>query len=349
MRTVKAKGWRWSGVRGVALLALASFVAATEAMDANTGALNARWRTHFARPSVLPMPADNPSTRLKVGLGARLFHDPKLSSNGKVACASCHNLALGLADGRRQAAGVSGVPLPRHTPTLWNLAWAPLLFWDGRSASLEEQVQHPIIHPDEMAATPSGLIERLRGDDAYVRDFAGAFPADPPPAMDNLSKALAAYVRTLVSPPTRFDRWLAGDSRALSSAERDGFALFVGKAQCVVCHRGFALTDHAFHNTGLVTGDLGRGAVIGSAKSNHAFKTPGLRELRWTAPYLHDGSLATLDEVVRHYARAGAKPRAGAADTNVFTAAERASLVAFLLSLSSDRPPRPSTEAWVNK
>lgn len=336
-------------LRVVCQLIVAFLAASAVAQQKPAADEMARWQTFFARPAVLPAPPDNPLTAAKVRLGARLFREQALSADGTKSCASCHAPSHGLADGRRYGVGVTGKPLERHTPSLWNLAWAPALFWDGRAKTLEEQALYPIEHPDEMGSSLALIIDRIGADASYKRLFAAAFPADPAPTGGNLLKALAAYERTLVSPPTRFDRWLAGDTNALSPAERRGFDLFTGKAFCIACHRGFAFTDYDFHNIGLITGDLGRGPVSGTAKANHAFKTPTLRELKWTAPYFHDGSQATLAEVVAHYAKAGLRRPWNTLESSVFPAEEQADLVAFLLSLSSDRQPEPSRERWIRK
>ena len=155
-------------------------------------------------------------------------------------------------------------------------------------------------------------------------------------------KAIASYQRTLISPSTRFDRWMQGDARALSKPERNGFHLFVGRARCVNCHSGWAFTDHAFHDIGLASTTPGRGRVIGRAVLNQAHKTPSLRELVWTAPYMHDGSIATLEEVVRHYDSGGVDRPTRSPDMArklELSASERDDIVAFLKSLSSDRPP----------
>ncbi len=166
----------------------------------------------------------------------------------------------------------------------------------------------------------------------------------------NIAKALAAFERTLISPPTRFDQWVAGKADALTPSEINGFRIFAGKGRCVGCHSGFAFTDHNFYDIGLPGGDKGRGKEIGLAAADHAFKTPTLRELAWTAPYMHDGSLATLEDVVRHYERGGVRRPTRSKDLPQnfkLTDKERTDLVAFLQSLSSDNPPQPSTEAWV--
>ena len=307
----------------------------------------------FARPRGLPFPGNEVPAPAMIALGERLFHDPRLSSNGSVSCASCHIPALGLADGVAiSTAGITGKPLRRHTPSLWNLAWAPLLFWDGRAESLEDQARFPIGHPDEMASSPDDAAGRLAREPAYVPAFAAAFPGTAAITGEMVLKAIAAFERTLVSPPTRFDRWLAGDSNALSEEQRLGYALFTGKAQCVNCHSGFAFTDHSFHDIGLPGTDRGRGAIIGMSKVDYAFKTPALRELAWTAPYMHNGSKATLEDVVRHYESGGIRRASRSPDMpRPFTLSddERAALVAFLGSLSSDTPPKPSTEPWVRQ
>jgi cytochrome c peroxidase len=307
-------------------------------------------KAKFARPSFVPHPADNPPTPAKIALGKRLFEDKQLSATGTIACASCHDARLSFSDGEPTGKGITGKRLVRHTPTLWNVAFAPLLFWDGRAASLEDQVRFPVEHPDEMGDTLDAAAPRLARDASYVRAFAEAFPGDPAIAPRSIAAALAAYERTLVSPPTRFDAWIAGHADALTPSEVNGFRLFAGKGRCIACHSGFALTDHGFYDIGLPGGDRGRGRELNLAAADFAFKAPTLRELAWTAPYMHDGSLATLEDVVRHYEKGGVRrpTRSGDLPRGLkLTDQERADLVAFLQSLSSDKPPQPSTEAWV--
>lgn len=310
-----------------------------------------RWREEFARPTAIPHPANNPPTPEKIALGARLFSDPRLSANGKIACSTCHNPTLGFADGVAQStAGTTGIALRRHTPALWNLAWAPVLYWDGRAASLEDQARFPMSHPDEMASSPDAVSERLSNDDAYRSMFRAAFPDQVNVTGDMILQALAAYERTLVSPPTRFDRWIEGDAMALAAEEVRGFGLFTGRAQCVNCHSGFAFTDHSFHDIGLPGNDRGRGPIAGVGAVDFAFKTPSLRELVWTAPYMHDGSLATLEDVVGHYERGGLRRPSRSRDMPKpfrLSPSERRDLVAFIEALSSDRAPKASTEAWI--
>lgn len=310
-----------------------------------------RLRIAFERPISLPSPNGSVVTPASVALGERLFNNPRLSGNGKISCATCHDPKLGLADGARvSTAGATGKPLLRHTPTLWNVAWVPKLMWDGRADGLEQQAALPMSHPDEMASSPEAAAGRLSTDPEMVRLFASTFTDAPAVSGPNVLAAIAAYERTLVSPPTRFDRWVAGDDAALSHEERLGLSIFAGKGRCTGCHIGFAFTDHGFHDIGLSTSDLGRGPIAGIAAVNHAFKTPTLRELAWTAPYMHDGSMATLEEVVRHYEGGGiARPSRSKDMPSRLTlnGEERSALVAFLESLSSDEPPRPSSERWV--
>ena len=297
----------------------------------------------YRRPVAIPFPSSNPYSEAKRALGETLFHDTRLSADGTHACATCHDPQKGFSDGRVTAVGVPGRPLARHTPTLWNLAWAGPVFWDGRARSLEEQVAGPIVAPDEMAQPMGALVERLAADKSYARAFANAFPQDPRVSEDNLKKAIATYERTLVSPPTRFDRWTAGDNAAFSAQETEGFRLFTGKAGCANCHSGWAFTDYAFYDIGLESEDRGRGAVLRLEAAEHAFKTPSLREAGRRPPYMHDGSLASLADVVRHYAGGIAERPSRPPDLRKLSlsADEQADLVAFLATLTSEGDPQP--------
>jgi cytochrome c peroxidase len=298
------------------------------------------WRALFQRPAAPPpAPADNPSTPEKVALGARLFADPRLSGDGRRSCVSCHRPERAFTDGRRRARAVAGGDLRRNTPTLWNLAWSRHYFWDGRAPSLEAQVQAPIEAPDEMGGDWPTILARLSADGALVAQFRAAFGGEAAITQDTVAKALAAYVRSLVSPPTRFDAWIAGEAGALGKAEVRGFALFTGKAGCVLCHAGWRFTDDRFHDIGLPSRDPGRGAVPGGTPGLAAFKTPSLRELSRTAPYMHDGSLPTLAAVVGHYAGGFVRRPALAPHMNRnlrLSPRERADLVAFLRTLSGE-------------
>jgi cytochrome c peroxidase len=236
---------------------------------------------------------------------------------------------------------MTGRPLRRNTPALWNLAWSKHQFWDGRAPSLEAQARAPIEAPDEMGGDWPTIVDRLVADPGMKTEFQAAFPDGLAISQATIAKALAAYVRSLVSPPTRFDAWVAGDGQALHAGELRGFRLFTGKAGCVLCHSGWRFTDDRFHDIGLPGSDPGRSAVPGGTPGQMAFKTPTLREVASTAPYMHDGSLPTLDSVIGHYA-GGFIARPSLAP-NVrrklrLTAQERADLVAFLRTLSIPTP-----------
>ena len=310
----------------------------TEAPDIDPGKLR------YVRPASIPSPADNVPTPSRIALGKRLFSDVRLSGKATMSCATCHDPEQAFTDGRRFSSGVEGNVLRRHSPTLWNVAWGRAFFWDGRMPSLEMQALKPIEDPDEMGGNIDDVIARLRADPSYVAGFAVTYPATPSITAGTLAKALASYQRSLVAPPTRFDRWISGDRKALSAGEAAGFRLFNGKAGCGTCHQGWAFTDHGFHDIGLPGIDKGRGTVMGIPRLDHAFKTPSLRELKWTAPYMHDGSLATLDDVLTHYERGIIERSTQSRDLprNLnLTADERRDLLAFLGSLSSDATPKP--------
>jgi len=310
------------------------------------------WRQMFRRPDgPPPAAAGNPLTPDKIALGARLFSDVRLSGNGERACASCHEPARAFTDGRRRAVGLAGTSLRRNTPSLFNLAWGKHFFWDGRAPSLEMQVGMPIVEPQEMGGDWPTILRRLEADGELVGQFHKAFPGYAAISREQVVQALASYVRSLVSPATRFDAWIEGDDDALRPAEVRGFGLFVGKAGCVLCHVGWRFTDDRFHDIGLASPDAGRGAVPGGMPGLAAFKTPGLRELELTAPYMHDGSLANLAAVINHYAGRFVRRPSLAPHINRrlrLTAQEKADLVAFLRTLSSPAHPAHANRAGPN-
>jgi len=326
--------------------AAALFVAATTVQSAQRGPGVANDPSPaepaaYRRPTAVPFPADNRYSAEKIRLGERLFHDTALSGAGDRACASCHEPSKGFHDGRARADGLDGAPLGRRTPFIADAAWGERYFWDGRAASLEEQALGPVQNPREMNQTLDGMVAALSADPAYVPLFATAFPEEPRITAANVAKALAAYERTLLSGTAPFDRWAAGDESAVPDSTKRGFALFTGKAGCTNCHSGWAFTDHAFHDIGLPGDDRGRGAVLGEAKLDHAFKTPSLRDVSRHTPYMHDGSLATLEAVLDHYADGYVERPTLSPDLPrlTLTADEKADLLAFLRSLDADAPP----------
>lgn len=273
----------------------------------------------------------------RIALGQDLFHDTRLSGDGTRACASCHQPVLGFSDGRARGLGRDGGALQRNTPSLFNVKWGQRFFWDGRAASLEEQARGPLLAANEMAGDFVVMAARLAADPGMPRRFAEAFPAAPEISETNILASLAAYERTLDAPKSRFDDWVGGNDGALSAEEKTGFGLFVGRAGCVSCHGGWRFTDDIFHDIGLAGADPGRGAIAGGVPGIAQFKTPSLRELLKTAPYMHDGSLATLEAVVSHYNKD--RIERATLDANIvrdmgLSAEERAALVAFLRSLS---------------
>lgn len=261
----------------------------------------ARLKALYRRPDAIPFPADNPYSEAKARLGRALFFDPRLSGGNSFACATCHNPELGWEDGLPRGIGETGTVLPRHTPTILNLAWGERFFWDGRSPSLEHQALEPPKAVTEMNQPLDPLIAELAGDPVYVEMFAAAFPDRPQITAARIAEAIATFERLLVSPPAPFDRWIAGEEDAIGPAAKRGFVLFNGKANCAACHQGWAFTDHAFHDIGLPDDDRGRGAVLGMPELDHAFKTPSLRDIARRAPYMHDGSLPSLRAVLDHY------------------------------------------------
>jgi cytochrome c peroxidase len=321
----------------LALLMLGPSLGASQA-DRDLAALKAEYRRPAERP---PEPEDNPSTVAKVRLGWALFQDRRLSGDSSLACVDCHQPERDWQDGRPRALGFGGHALHRRTMPLYDVAWGETFFWDGRAASLEQQAVVPIEAPDEMNQKMAEVVARLRDIAFYQGLFAEAFPEAPAVSDEKVIKALAAFQRTIVSGETAFDRWIGGDEAAIGEAAKRGFALFNGKANCAQCHGGWRLTDDGFHDNGLPGDDPGRGPIIDVKLLAHAFKTPSLRNVARRPPYMHDGSLATLREVVDHYA-GGIVERPTLSDDLkriALSDAERADIVAFLETLSDDGPP----------
>ena len=291
-----------------------------------------------------PVPDDNPLTEGRVAIGRKLFFDPMLSVDRRVSCSSCHRPDHAFADttdvsfGSRNRVGI------RNTPSVLNAVYRATFAWDGRSRSLEDQVLLPIQDPDEMALTLVELAKRARAQPRYARAFRREFGEEPTPR--TIAMALAAYLRTLRSGDAPIDRFRAGDTLALSAAARLGFRLFTGMANCTTCHVGPLFTDGDFHNTGIAWRgdeftDIGRAGVTGLTEDKGRFKTPSLRDVAITAPYMHDGSKRSLADVVEFYDTGG--QRNLGLDPLIrplrLTASEKQALVAFLESLTSRAGP----------
>ncbi len=264
-----------------------------------------------AVPKGLPkvsQPKDNAPSEAKIKLGKQLFFDPRLSLDSTISCASCHDPAKGWSNGEQFATGVGGQKGGRNTPTIINSAYGHFQFWDGRAGSLEEQALGPIQNPIEMKMTLPELEKRLNAISGYRRQFKEVFGSDV--TAKNIAKAIAAYERTILSGDAPYDRFKAGDKKALSPAAQRGMKVFYSsKAHCTACHSGPNFTDGAFHNIGVgmdrKEADKGRTVVSKLGGDTGAFKTPTLREIARTAPYMHDGSMKTLEEVVQYYNKGG--------------------------------------------
>lgn len=293
----------------------------------------------WLRPAVVPAPAENQPNAARIELGKALFFDPRLSSSNFISCGSCHNPALAWTDGMASGVGHNFQRLPRNTPTILNTAYGHLQMWDGRKRTLEDQALGPIEAAGEMNMPLDRLTKKLQSIEGYGPLFAQAYPGEPiGPA--TVAKAIASFERTIVSGEAPFDRWRMGDQNAISTSAKRGFELFNGKANCAACHQGFNFTDNGFHNIGVKSlsaeEDNGRYAHVKVKALKGAFKTPTLRDVAITAPYMHNGLYATLDEVVEHYDRGGdlkdnlspnMKPLG-------LTAQEKRDLVEFMLTLT---------------
>lgn len=295
----------------------------------------------FRRPATIPFPADNPYTPAKALLGRMLYYDTRLSGSDALACASCHSPGFAYGDGRAKAIGQDMKPLPRRSPSVINDAWGVLFMWDGRASSLERQALMPVQAPGEMNQPLDRMVGVLSGIAGYQPLFAAAFPGQPI-TPDTVAKAIATFERTIVSGKSAFDAWVLGDEGALSAAAKRGFVLFTSKARCSACHGGWNFTDDGFHDIGLPDDDAGRGRLFPNVLAmQHAFKTPSLRETARRGPYMHDGSLPTLEAVVAHYNRGGAgRPGQSRLVAPLgLTSEEAADLVAFLRTLTSEPTP----------
>lgn len=292
-------------------------------------------------------PDDNPYTPQKAELGRLLYFDNRLSTDGKVACASCHEPEKAFTDGMAVSIGIGGQKGGRSAPTVINRAYSTLQFWDGRSASLEDQVKGPLANPIEMTTEKSEAlahqetVKRIRAIPGYVALFRKVFGTDQI-TIDHVAQAVATFERTVLSGNSPYDRYQAGDKNALTASQVRGQDIFFKKAACDSCHLGFNFTDGSYENVGIgmdrPNPDLGRFMVSHKEEDKGAFKTPTLREIEHTAPYMHDGSLKTLEEVVEHYDKGGIKnPYLNQRIKPLkLTAQDKKDLVAFLKALSGE-------------
>ena len=295
-------------------------------------------------PTAIPVPPTNLNYKSKIKLGEQLFFDGRLSKNNQVSCAFCHTPGVGFADPRQTSIGVGGKRGGRQAPTVYNTALNPVQFWDGRAGSLEEQAIGPIINPVEMAETHENVVNKLSKIKGYREQFQKVFGTGV--NMQGIAEAIAAYERTILSTNSAFDKYVQGDEKAMSSAAIRGMALFKGKARCILCHNGPNFTDNQFHNLGVpqvgpMKEDLGRYYVTLRKKDIGAFKTPTLRSIIETSPYMHDGVFQTLEEVIDFLNKSG--------ETNShlsplmkplnLTSGEKGDVLAFLQALTGEEIP----------
>ncbi len=280
------------------------------------------------------IPDDNPITPEKVALGKKFFWDKRWSTSGTVACVSCHQPDHGWSDPRDFSINFAGKPTPRHSPTILNRLFSDRQLWTGLRPTLEEQALKDSNRTDELVVKQLGAIP------AYQQEFRKVFGTDLNP--DGVAKAIAAYVRTILSGNSAYDRFQGGDKNALSPAAQRGVALFGGKARCVACHTGFNFTDEGYHNIGVgmekENPDLGRYTVTKQEADKGAFKTPTLRDVAVRRAYMHDASEKTLEQVVAFYNKGGVKnPRLSQEIRPLnLTDPEQADLVAFLRALTGE-------------
>jgi len=287
-------------------------------------------------------PADNPWSKGKAELGKMLYFDPRLSGSNWISCATCHNPGLGWSDGLPRAIGNGQKELGRHSPTVINSGYFPLQMWDGRKKTLEEQAVGPIGAAGEMNQDYAELIVELKAISGYVYLFEKVFGKGSI-TMDNIGKAIATFERSVVSRNSSYDKYWQGDKKAMSKSAVNGMNLFFGKAKCSICHNGPVFTDGNFHNIGLkqhgpLKVDLGRYNESKDDFDKGAFKTPGLRHITRSAPYMHDGSEPTLESVIAFYNRGGdvEQNRSPFITPLELTGREEKDLVEFLKALEGE-------------
>jgi cytochrome c peroxidase len=328
----------------IAALALILAVARAPSRAADFSGPEYPYKLPLGLKSAPEIPSDNPVTDAKVELGKLLYFDKRISADGTVSCANCHDPAKGWTDRAPVSTGIKGQKGGRSAPTVLNSAYMDVQFWDGRAKTLEDQAKGPIQNPLEMGSTHEGTVKRIAGVKGYAPLFKAVF-GDEKVDIDRVAKAIATFERTVLTGNSPYDRWQAGDMEAMSEAAVRGHALFnnSAKGNCAICHDGFNFSDSDFHNLGVglrtAKPDLGRFEVTKLEKDKGAFRTPTLRNLADTAPYMHDGSEKTLEAVVAFYNKGGEKnPHLdGRIHPLGLSPEESADLVAFMNALNGDK------------
>jgi cytochrome c peroxidase len=291
----------------------------------------------------VPVPPDNPQCDGKIRLGAQLYFDSRLSADNTISCATCHNPATAWANHGATDTGIKGQVGNRNSGTILDAAYMRFQFWDGRAGSLEEQALGPIHNPIEMGETLENVVIKLNQIPGYKEAFQKVFGTEV--NTEGIARAIAAFERTVISGPSPYDRYLLGDKSALSPAAKRGLEIFNGKGHCTPCHSGPTFSDQGFHNLGVgykdgEYADVGRYAQTRNDRDLGAFKTPGLRNVALTYPYLHDGSEKSLEDVIELYNRGGIpNPHLDPLMLPLnLTAREKSDLVEFLKSLTGEAP-----------
>ncbi len=292
-------------------------------------------------------PAPPPEITPRAAIGWKLFFDTRLSRDNSFSCATCHDPQRGWGDGLRFSRGVHGDVLSRNTPSVVNLANAPQLFWDGRADSLEHQAEGPMTNPLEMDFALDEIAARVAADPEYRKAFAKVGVNTI--GIGEVTAAIAAFERTLVTGETAYDRWLQGDTTALTKSQSNGRFLFFTRGQCAICHIPPDFADHKFHNVGTGTlADPGRFAITGEESDRGKFKTPSLRNWRGKEPFMHDGRFATMEEVIAFYNDPPA-PEVGKSELDPlgFSKRDVNDLLAFMDALNGAWPDlAPYSRAW---
>lgn len=325
-------------VRGsFSLLILATF----SIISTNAGDGKQKPKPLVPLPETVPAPKDNPATPEKVALGKQLFFDPRLSGDNRMSCATCHLPEKAFGDGLARAKGHGDKTLARNTPSVLNVGFFERFDWDGRAKSLEEQALGPIQSAEEMNQDLAELERELNAVPGYVEQFQKIFQTKV--TRDGIAKSIAAFQRTLVTKPSPFDRYLAGEKSALSAIAKQGLELFEGDAGCVRCHQGPLLSDNKLYRLGVSSQDEGLGGLTKKTEDKGKFRTPSLRNVAQTGPYMHDGSKKTLSEVVEFYYRGVPTTTSDRLPLDVSpllgqSYSEIPAIVAFLESLSGEVP-----------
>jgi cytochrome c peroxidase len=324
-------------VRSATLLVLCALVGA---QSASADSALDQLKELYRRPNTVPFPASAPYSPQMATLGKMLFFDARLSGSHNISCASCHNPSFGYEMPVEGSIGNANSRLPRQAPTLLNAAWLPILFWDGRADTLESQADGPITATGEMNGKFEKIVPRLKAVYEYKMWFDKLFPGEGISKASILT-AIATYERSIVSGWAPFDRWIEGDEIAISENAKRGFAVFNGPGGCSNCHVGWNFTDNKFHDTGLPSEDIGRGSFErDNPKARYAFKTPGLRNETYRAPYMHDGLLPDLQSVIAHYESGGIDRPSRERELMKpisLSAEQRSDLIEFLRSLTAEK------------